>query len=197
MSRLGWITAGVVAVIVLLGVVGVVNALDDTETHDFGEGEVTIETTPGASDVDQIREVVAQFADQTGMTEEVKECVLAELASIPDTELQRYVDFANELGPEEAQQRMVPMIMRINRECVPNRGAVVDENLDQNQLALVRESTINQLEILFRHENVPEPIINCVVDRVEDLSDAELIEASNETVGASKRRFIGYVRECR
>ena len=40
-------------------------------------------------------------------------------------------------------------------------------------------------------------MIACVLDRFDSLSDAEVIEASNESVPAARKRFLGFVRDCR
>jgi hypothetical protein len=166
-------------------------------TTSVGGGEVTVSTTGDAGDVEQLRQIVTQLGDQVGLTQEVQDCFEREFAQIPDEELQKYVDLLQTLPLEQVQEQMVPLTNRINRACIPNNGPTIDEHADANQVALIRETTKRQLGALLRRQNVPEPMIACVLGKFDALSDAEVIEASNESVKDARARFLGFVRECR
>jgi hypothetical protein len=192
----GWLAAigtAATAVALLAGCGGD----DETATTTVGGGEVTVSTTEGASEIEALRQMVSQLGEQVGLTDEVQRCFEQEFAAIPDAELQSYIDLLGEVSQEELQQRMLPLTNRISHACVPNRGPTIDENADPNQIALVREATKRQLDAAMRQQGVPEPIIACVVERVDSLSDAEVIEASNEPLKAARERFVGFVRDCR
>jgi hypothetical protein len=187
------IAGGLVVAAILFAIY---QAIDDSETVEFGEGEVTFDPPDDATDVEVLREAIIQFEEQAGTTDEVRSCIEQELGKVPDSELAGYVDVLRTSSPEAAREEILPLTLRLQRECVRARQPVVEEDLDANQIALIREASEQQLETMFARAQVPERVTQCVIDRYRQLSDAEIIEVANESLQDSRRRWFRYGREC-
>ena len=88
---------------------------DETSTTTVGGAELTVSTTEGSSDIEALRQMVAQLGEQAGLTDEVQRCFEDEFNAIPEAELQRYIDLLDTVSLEELQQRILPLTNRISR----------------------------------------------------------------------------------
>lgn len=185
-----------IAFVVLLILAGIARVFDGPEKVEFGEGEVALDLDERDSLEDQARDVMRQYIEQAGFTDEVADCLTEETAKLSDAELSR-LESAQEVSEAAGGRAAIPLLRRFANRCIPNVGAVYTSDPTENQLALMRESAKRQLPAVLAEIGVPAAIRGCVVGKVDALSDEELVEMANETTRANVRRFAGYVRACR
>jgi hypothetical protein len=194
-QRVWWIVGGV-ALLFAVAVVASCGDDDDQETIDVGGTDVTLENPSTDDPVEALRSVVDQLNAQAGVTEEVSECIGDEIESIPEAEIEELLNAVETLPEAEAAQRIVPLSMRLQRACVKSGTQVVGEDLDEDQIAILRESASRQLDAVLANQGLPEPVRACLQDKLGSLSGQELIEASNESFAASRQRWFRYGRQC-
>jgi hypothetical protein len=192
---MGWVKWIAVGAIVVAAAGVVVLLLDDSETEQFGDATVEIETTPGATDAENVRDVILQIQEQAGATDEVLACTETQLAAVPDAELDELVDLAQGGITEEVQTRLALWGTRLVRPCI--RGETVDEDLTENEIEIQREGALRQIDAWANRFQLPEEAAECLRGKIESLSDEELIEASNETLQENRARWVQWGRECR
>jgi hypothetical protein len=187
---IGIAAAAVAALVVVLGLV-----LDDSETVEFGDATVELETTPGATDADNVRNLILQVQEQAGTTPEVMDCIRAELESTPDSELEELLELAQDVTPTgDPHSSLIRYGNRLTRPCI--RGEVVREDLNENEVAILREGALRQLDAIADRVRIPPGQVSCLKGILEDLPAGELIEASNETIRENRARWARWGRTC-